>query len=150
MGEALGLSHAVGDRALSCLLTAREPNHFQRGPGPLPGLGLVCGYALVTFPVRFLPFSSASLGESSSPSCQRERWSPVGVFYVSLPLPSPWPGLVASREQVCLSLTPAWVFRLSVCFSLMELLGPGDPLWSYMRSHLILSPSFNGHLVWQK
>lgn len=58
--------------------------------GQLPGLGSACGYALVTFPVRFLPFSSsASLGESISSSRQQERWSPVGVFWCGAAPPVP-------------------------------------------------------------
>lgn len=64
-----------------------------------------------------------------------------GFSGVGLPLPSLWPGL---------RLQGAGVFLFDPClaFQAVCLLGAGDLLRSYMKSHLILSPSFNGNLVW--
>lgn len=146
VSEALGSLHVVGDRALSCLLTARELAHFKRGPAARPrvGLWLCAGH----FPCPLPSFFFCQLGREHFLFPPAGEMVPCRGFLVWVCPSQPSGQDCASREQACFSLTPAWLFRLSVCFSLIELLGPGDLLRSYMKSHLILSPSFNGNLVW--
>lgn len=146
VSEALGSLHVVGDRALSCLLTARELAHFKRGPAARPrvGLWLCAGH----FPCPLPSFFFCQLGREHFLFPPAGEMVPCRGFLVWVCPSHPSGQDCASREQACFSLTPAWLFRLSVCFSLIELLGPGDLLRSYMKSHLILSPSFNGNLVW--